>query len=123
MCVSGRASARPGIGFQCGPRARADNYIGSPESSSRSASKSDFQSFRAYEASQPENEFRARLLVVVEIQIVQARYHRAFSGPHCRHFNPEAVREQTELFASTKIRRYPGTVKNVLTGQTGDVGA
>ena len=109
--------------FQCSPRTSADDYIGSAEAASGSARESDFQSLRAYEASRSENEFRASLLVVVKIQIVQARYHRAFSGTHCRHVNAEAVGEHAELFAATKIRRYPRTVKNVLTRQTGDVGA
>src|SRR5271163_1973983 len=89
--------------FQCRPRTRAHDYIGSAEAASSSAGKSDFQSFWAYEASRPENKFRARLCVVVEIHFVQARYHRALSATHCCHVNPQAIREYAELLASTKI--------------------
>ena len=39
-----------------------------------------------------------------------------------RHVNVEIVREQAELFASTKIRRYARAVEDVLTRQAGDVG-
>jgi hypothetical protein len=123
MCVSGCASTRPGIDSNAARVPVLTITIGSAEAANRSTSNSDFQSFRAYEASRPKNEFRACLLVVVKIDIVQIRYHAAFSGEDCWHVNAEAVREHAELLASTKIRRYPGTLKNVLTRQTGDVGA
>ena len=93
MCVSGCASARPGIGSNAArvpvltitlvPRRRR---VAPPARVTSSC-------FRAYEASRPKNEFRARLLVVVKIDIVQIRYHASFSGEDCRHVNAEAVRE------------------------------
>ena len=68
--------------IQCSPRTGADDYIGSAEAANLSVRESGFQSLRADEASRSENEFRARLLEVLQIHIVQARYHRAFSGAH-----------------------------------------
>jgi hypothetical protein len=50
-----------------------------------------------------ENEFRSGLVEIIEIDIVQIRYHRAFAGTDRRHVNPEAVRSKTELFASAKV--------------------
>jgi hypothetical protein len=101
--------------FQCSPRTGADDDIRSAEAANSSVKESDFQSLRAYEAPRSQDEFRSGLLVVVEVYIIQARYHRAFSGAYRRHVNMEAVCDETEFFASTKVRRYPRTVENVLT--------
>src|SRR5439155_7888074 len=75
------------------------------------------------EASGAEDKFRSALFVIVEIQFVQGRYHPAFAVAHDRHSDCEAFFSYAEVFTSANVRCNPRTVNNVLTRQTGDVGA
>src|SRR6267378_1469834 len=75
------------------------------------------------EASGAEDEVGSALLVIIEIQFVQARYHPAFAAAHERHSDCEAFFSNAEVFTSANVRCNPRTVNNVLAGQTGDIGA
>src|SRR5215470_18522596 len=100
-----------------------DDHMGSSELTRGSVRQCGLQSLGANEASGAEDEFRAARLVVVEIHVIPARYHRAFAFAHSAHVDGKVSFGDTELFTSAKVRSNLRTVQDVLAGQTGDVRA
>src|SRR6266404_87868 len=89
-------------GFWRCARACTDDHMDSAELAPCPIRKCSLQSPGTCEAAGAENEFRSGLFVIVEIHIVQARYHPAFTAAHRRHIDCEAVSGNAEVFTHAK---------------------
>src|SRR6476646_3645753 len=109
--------------IQNGARTGTDDHIGSAELTLGSIAQCGLHRPVTDEASVATNEFRSSLFVLVEIEFVQARYHRPFAAAHRRHIDFEIIPNDAELFTSANVGCNLRTVNNVLARQTGDVRA
>src|SRR6478672_5392343 len=109
--------------IQNGARPGADDHIGSAELALRSIAQGSLQSPGTDKTSGATNEFRSGPFVIVEIEFVQARYHRAFAAAHRGHIDFEILPNDAEFFTSANVGCNLRTVNDVLARQTGDVGA
>src|SRR5580765_1337040 len=104
-------------------RTGTDDYIGSAELALRSIAQCGLHRPVTDEASVATNEFRSSLFVIVEIEFVQARYHRAFAVAHGRHIDSEIIPNDAEFLTSANVGCDLRTVNDVLARETGDVRA
>src|SRR5580658_3955777 len=93
-------SARPG----------ADDHVRSAEQAACTIAQGCLYRSRRDEAPRRENQFRARLLVVVEVEIVQPRNHLAFAVAHHRDIHSEVFFGDAEGFAVANVGGHPGAV-------------
>src|SRR6478672_9217185 len=122
MCERLRLSKSWSRIYNCA-RPGTDDHIGSAELALRSIAQCGLHSPVSDEASGATNEFRAGLLVIVEIEFVQARYHRSFAATDGRHIDSEILPNDTEFLTSAKVGRDLRTVNDILARQAGDVRA
>src|SRR4029077_4211919 len=85
-------------------RTCADDHVGSAELAPCAIWQRGLHSPRAGEVSIAENEFRSRLFIILEIQIVQSGHHSAFPAAHYSHIHCEIFAGDAELFASANVR-------------------
>src|SRR5262249_47657678 len=93
----GLRSNKAGNWFEDSACTCVNDHMGSSESTRCSVRKCGLQRSRADEASGAEDEFRAALLVVIEIHVIPARYHLAFALEHSAHVNAEVSRCESDL--------------------------
>src|SRR5579863_2075524 len=114
MCVSGCASARPGI---------ASNAARVPELTSGPVGESGLHSSRSDETAGGQNELGAGLAVIFHIHLVQATDHLAFAFPDAGHVDREAVVRDAKFLASANVVHNFRAVDNVLAGKARNIGA
>ena len=122
MCVSGFTSASRNR-LKRGTRARIDDNIFATEGAGPAVGQLDFNGLGVNEASCAHNQFRAALLVVVEMNVDQVPHHLAIALTHGCHVDVNVLFADAELVAAIKERSDLGAVDDVLAGQACDVRA
>src|SRR5713226_118514 len=100
-----------------------NDHIGSPELASCSIRECNLQRFRADELSGAEEQFSPGFLVVLQVHVVPARDHLAFTFANRAHIDDEVSVDDAEFAASPEVRGDLRAVNEVLAGQTSDVRA
>src|SRR5258706_1762839 len=116
MC-EGFGVGKGGDGFDLCVAARSDGHIAPGKVLCLPASKFCFKRLGTDKASRAEDEFRAGLLIVLDINVIPAGYHSAFAFANSAHVHREVPFGRAELFTSAEIRGYLRAVNNILTGQ------
>src|SRR5438552_1206050 len=96
------------------PCAGADDHISTPELTNGPVEKGGLHSSRSNEPPGAQNEFGARLPVILHILLIQADHHLALAVSDARHLNREAIESNAKLFASAKVVHNFRTMDNVL---------
>src|SRR5260370_2612408 len=89
--------------FERGARTRADNHVGSPKLTGCSIRRCDFYGPWTDKATGAEDEFRSGAAVIVEIHVIQTRYHRTLAIAHRSHVDREGLLGYAELLASPEV--------------------
>src|SRR5260370_6634446 len=107
--------------IQRGPRAGTDGHVRAAQVTGGPVGQSDLYCSRSYEPSGPQDELRARFLVVLQVHFVQPGNHVAFALTNSRHINGEPIVSDAKFLASAEIRRDLCTVNDVFAWQTCNV--
>ena len=106
-----------------GARARIDDNIFATESAGPAGGQLGFDGLGTNEASCAHHQFRAALLVVIEVNVDQAPHHLALSLAHGSHVDLNVLFADSELGAAVKERGSLGAVDDILARQARDVWA
>ena len=123
MCVSGFASARSRNRLERGPRAGIDDDILAAKRARPAVVQLGFDGLGADETPRAHDQFRAALLVIVEMNIDEVLDHLALAFAHRRHVDADILLADAELLAAKKERGDLGAVDDVFARQAGDVRA
>src|SRR5580658_7275007 len=106
-----------------GARTRIDDDIFATECACPAVGQFDFDGLGANETPRPHHQFRAALLVLVEVNIDETSDHLAFAFAHRLHVDANIVFADAELLAAIKQRGDLGAMDDVLARQARDVRA
>src|SRR6266850_2969148 len=106
-----------------GARAGVDDDILAAKRALPAVGQLGFDGLGANEAPCPHYQFRAALLVVVEMNVDQAPHHLALALTHGCHVDANILFADAELVAAIKEGSNLGAVDDVITGQASDVRA
>ena len=111
--------------FECGVSARVHDYVFGAQLALRAVGKFDLDGLGADESPVAEDKFRAGGLVVLEVDVVPARYHFAFAFADGAHVCGETAvhADNAELAAAGEVRGDFCAVNDIFAGQAGGVGA